>query len=519
MTTGKNVPAQLTGRVIHPDSPAYTEARSDWDGLYRSYPLVIVFAKTTQDVVNAVTWARRSDVALRARSGRHSLEGWSNVSGGIVIDVSEMKSARLDPASRTVTVGPGFTQGEVISTLSEKGFAVATGGEASVGLAGATLGGGLGFFTRSYGMACDNVIAAEVVVPSGDDGAAAIIADEHNNSDLLWALRGAGNGNFGIVTSFTYRMHPLKQVSLVVARWAGFKDLRGVFDAWQRQAPTTDVRLSSVLDIGPDQIDLMAVLQSGPTAEARGLLAPVLSVGKPDVHVQTGSWADIFAQLQPPSKSAVEKAKNWKFFSQFVTAPYPAEAIDIVGKFMKNAPSEVSDYFCSSFGGAVKKAPRGARRSPTATRSSTPSRARAGVATRSRPRRRPGSPSSARRCGPTSTAHTSTCRTRAWPTGRPPTGVTTTPGCARSRPSTTPTTSFSTSRASGRPEHARHPDIRSDPLGRHRARVACVMVAEAARGGDVRAVHQQRPVRRVLVRVPDHHAPGVRDQPLLGHPF
>jgi hypothetical protein len=355
----KSHPAQLTGRVIHPDSPAYAEARTDWDGLYRAYPLVIVFARTTEDVVNAIAWARQNDVAPRARSGRHSLEGWSNVSGGIVIDVSEMKSARLDPASRTVTVGAGLTQGEAVAALGKEGFAVPTGGEATVGLAGATLGGGLGYLTRSFGMACDNLIAAEVVVPSGDDGATAVTADEHSNSDLLWALRGAGNGNFGIVTSFTYRMHPMKEVSLLEAQWNGLGDLRGVFDAWQRQAPTADLRLGTVLDIGPGGIDLLAVLQSGSPAEARELLAPVLSVGRPDVSVQAGSWPDIFARLQPPSKSAVEKAKNWKFFSQFVTEPYPAEAIDIVGKFMRNAPSEVSDYFCSSFGGAVKKAPPG----------------------------------------------------------------------------------------------------------------------------------------------------------------
>jgi FAD/FMN-containing dehydrogenase len=285
--------------------------------------LVIVFADTTEDVVNAITWARQNDVALRARSGRHSLEGWSNVSGETVINVSEMKSARLDPASRTVTVGVGFTQSEIVTTLGEEGFAVATGGEATVGLAGATLGGGLGFLTRNFGMACDNLMAAEVVVPSGDDGAKAITADEHNYSDLLWALRSAGNGNFGIVTSFTYRMHPLKQLSLLEAQWNGFEDLRGVFDAWQRQAPTTDLRLSSVLDIGPDAIGLLAVLQSGSPTEAKDLLAPVLSVGKPDVSVQAGIWADTFARLQPPSKSAVEKTKNWKFFSQFVTEPYP----------------------------------------------------------------------------------------------------------------------------------------------------------------------------------------------------
>ena len=359
MTAGKSQPAQLTGRVVHPDNPTYAKDRTDWDALYRSYPLVIVFAQQTEDVVNAITWARQNDVALRARSGRHCLEGWSNVSGGIVIDVSEMKSAQLDPASQTVTVAAGLTQGEAVKTLGVQGFAVPTGGEATVGLAGATLGGGLGFLTRNFGMACDNLLGAEVVVPWGADGARAITVDQNNNPDLLWALRGAGNGNFGIVTSFTYKMYPLTQVSFLEAKWDGLEDLRGVFDAWQRQAPTTDLRLTSVLDIGPEGLDLLAVLQSGLPGEAKQLLAPVLSVGKPDVSVQSGSWVDTFAGLQPPSKSAVEKAKNWKFFSQFITEPYPTEAIDLVGRFMKDAPADVSDYFCSSLGGAMKTAPPG----------------------------------------------------------------------------------------------------------------------------------------------------------------
>ncbi len=98
---------QLTGRVVHLDSPTYTEARTDWDGLYSSYPAVIVFAQNTQDVVNAVIWARQNQVALRVRSGRHCLEGWSNVDNGIVIDVSQMKSTQIDPASGTRRSAPG----------------------------------------------------------------------------------------------------------------------------------------------------------------------------------------------------------------------------------------------------------------------------------------------------------------------------------------------------------------------------------------------------------------------------
>ena len=101
------------------------------------------------------------------------------------------------------------------------------------------------------------------------------------------------------------------------------------------------------------------VLQSGSPEEAKKLLAPVLSVGNPQVSVQAGSWVDIFAGLQPPADSPIAQAKNWKFFSQFITEPYPAKAIDLIGKYMKDAPSPVSDYFCSSLGGAMKQAPPG----------------------------------------------------------------------------------------------------------------------------------------------------------------
>jgi FAD/FMN-containing dehydrogenase len=350
---------ELTGRVVHPDSPTYTDARTDWDELFSSYPKVIVFAEKSEDVVNAVTWARRNDVALRARSGRHCLEGWSNVSDGIVVDVSQMKSTELDPASGTVTVGAGLTQMEAVNTLGEHGLAVATGDEGRVGLAGATLGGGLGFLARNYGAVCDNLIAAEIVVPSGADGAATIRADEHENSDLLWALRGAGNGNFGIVTSFTYRMHPLTKVTVLDAKWKGFDELQGVFGAWQQLAPTTDRRLGSALDHNWDGPHLVAVLQSGSPDEARELLSPILSVGKADVSVQAGSWVDSFAKLQSPPDRPVAQARNWKFHSQFITEPYPAEAIDQIAKYAGNAPSAASSYFCSSLGGALREPPPG----------------------------------------------------------------------------------------------------------------------------------------------------------------
>lgn len=108
-TTAECPPAELTGRIVRPQDPGYANASLGWDELFVRYPLVIVFAQNTQDVVNALTWARQNDVALRVRSGRHSLEGWSNVDNGIVIDVSELKSTHIDYASRTARWAPGST--------------------------------------------------------------------------------------------------------------------------------------------------------------------------------------------------------------------------------------------------------------------------------------------------------------------------------------------------------------------------------------------------------------------------
>jgi FAD/FMN-containing dehydrogenase len=347
----KSPPANLTGRVVRPSDADYTTASSGWDQLFTHYPLVIVFAQETQDVVNALTWARQNDVALRVRSGRHSLEGWSSVDNGVVIDVSELKSAKIDAAAGTATVGAGLNQMEAVTALGKEGLAAPTGTEGTVGLVGATLGGGFGLLTRSLGMACDNLLAAEVVVTSGADGAKAINVDEKNNSDLLWALRGAGNGNFGIVTSLTYKVHPLTQVTYVTVTWPGLNDLHGAFDAWQRSAPSTDNRLTSQLEIHPDKILLFGALSSGSEAEAKQLLAPILSVGKPDVVAKTAKWADIYAGFQTPTQ---DEPANWKFFSQFITDPFPAEAISLIGSFMTKAPSPESNYFTNAFGGAVK---------------------------------------------------------------------------------------------------------------------------------------------------------------------
>ncbi|MFD3551296.1 FAD-binding oxidoreductase [Streptomyces goshikiensis] len=349
-------PAKLTGRIVRPDNAGYTEARLGWDQLFSHYPLVIVFAQNTQDVVNALTWSRQNDVAVRVRSGRHSLEGWSNVDNGLVIDISELKSVHIDSGARIATVGAGLSQLEAVTTLAEQNFAVTTGTEGTVGLSGATLGGGFGFLTRWLGMACDSLIGAEIVVAEGDECAKVVKVDPHNNQDLLWALRGAGNGNFGIVTSLTYRVAPLKSVTYLQATWTGIGDLRRIFDTYQRTAPYIDDRLGTQLEIHRNQIFLFGVLAEGTPAEAKRLLDPLLSIDSPQVAVQVGNWGDVYSGFQIPT---ADEPANWKFYSQFTRKPFPSKAIDVIASFMQDAPTDDSNFFAQAFGGAVRKSPRG----------------------------------------------------------------------------------------------------------------------------------------------------------------
>ena len=182
MTSTAAGPAELTGRVVRPGDADYPAASAGYNLLFAHDPAVIVFAQETQDVVNALAWARQNDVPRSGAQRRHCLEGWSTVDDGIVIDVSDMKSATIDSASNTATVGAGLNQLEAVTALGKAGFAAPTGTEGTVGLVGATLGGGFGLLTRSFGMASDNLLAAEVVVASSADGAEAIVVDERRTT-------------------------------------------------------------------------------------------------------------------------------------------------------------------------------------------------------------------------------------------------------------------------------------------------------------------------------------------------
>ncbi|MFC5063641.1 FAD-binding oxidoreductase [Actinomycetospora atypica] len=343
----------LTGRVVHPGDPGYDAASAGWNGLHVRRPAAVVFAAETADVVNALAWARHRGLPVRARSGRHALEGWSAVDGGVVIDVSGLTSVTVDPESATATLGAGIDQLQAVTALGEAGFAAPTGTEGSVGLVGATLGGGFGLLSRPFGMACDHLLAAEIVLAPAAGGAEVVVVDERHHGDLLWALRGAGNGTFGVVTSMTMRIHPVTRTVRLVATWPGLGHFRSLFDAWQRHAPHGDDRLTSQLEVTAEEVTLTAVLVAGseadPEGDMRALLDPMLRIGRPDVVVTDGDWGRTFAGFQIPLE---EEPANWKFTSQFVVEPFPPRAIEMLAAALEEAPPGCN-YFTNALGGAV----------------------------------------------------------------------------------------------------------------------------------------------------------------------
>jgi FAD/FMN-containing dehydrogenase len=194
----------LRGQLVRPTDPDYDQARAVWNGAHDRHPALIIRCAGVADVVRAVEFARSEGLQVAVRGGAHSIAGFSTSDGGVVIDTSPMKGIRVDPAGRRAVAEPGATWSEFDHETQAFGLAVTGGLVSSTGIAGFTLGGGIGWLLRRYGLTCDNLLSADVVTADGQ----LLTASEHEHPDLFWALRGGG-GNFGVVTSLEYRLHPV----------------------------------------------------------------------------------------------------------------------------------------------------------------------------------------------------------------------------------------------------------------------------------------------------------------------
>jgi FAD/FMN-containing dehydrogenase len=271
--------ARLKGRLILPEDEEFDARRRVWNGMIDRRPALIAECACAEDVQAAVGFARSEALALAVRGGGHSAAGLGTCDGGIVIDLAGMRAVAVDPVARTARAEGGATWGDFDAATQAHGLAVTGGAVSTTGIGGLTLGGGIGWLTRRFGLASDNVIAFDVVTADGE----LVTASADSHPDLYWALRGGG-GNFGVVTAFTYRLHPVGEVTggiMVHPLDRAGEMLRFYRDATQRASD--DLALFAGLMSSPDgdPIGALATCHSGEADVADAELAPVRSFGPP----------------------------------------------------------------------------------------------------------------------------------------------------------------------------------------------------------------------------------------------
>ncbi|MEH7218026.1 FAD-binding oxidoreductase [Bacillus toyonensis] len=348
-----DIEPELTGRIVIPEDRQYNMARQEFNTFFNKFPLVIVFAQKTQDVVNAVRWALYKNVPIRVRSGGHNYEGVSMIDAGIVIDVSEMNQVEIDSKLKTVTVGPGCQNFILAKKLGIEGLAVPSGVCPTPAIAGITLGGGQGILSRSLGLLLDHVIEIEMVDANGR----ILHINAHQHSDLFWALRGGG-GNFGICTSFRFRTHQIETVSFAEISW-NLQDLASVLPIWQGYTVSSaDKRFTPTLLISPEANSplLMQGVFLGSAKELRSLLQPFLQVSKPlKITIKELPFLEavtLVSAQQPTSPLP------FKSVAPYIYSLLPEKGITTIQHFINNPPlhSSVSIYL-QGLGGTVAEIP------------------------------------------------------------------------------------------------------------------------------------------------------------------
>lgn len=227
--------AGFHGEMILPEDERYDDARMVWNGMINKYPAIIARCSGTADVIKSVDFAREHDLLVAVRGGGHNVAGSAVCDGGIVIDLTEMNGVHVDPTAGTVRAEGGATLGDVDRETQIFGLATPLGVVTETGIAGLTLNGGVGHLRRKYGLACDNIVSADIVTADGE----VLTASEDQNEDLFWAIRGGG-GNFGVVTSFEYQLHEIRsEVFTLLTFHRGDKaaELLQHFREWASSAP------------------------------------------------------------------------------------------------------------------------------------------------------------------------------------------------------------------------------------------------------------------------------------------
>lgn len=277
------------GELITPDDSRYDEARAVWNGMIDRRPALIAQCKDTMDVIQAVHFAREKNMLLAVRGGGHNVAGLAVCDGGMVIDLSGMKGIVVNLSARTARAEAGVTWGELDRATQAYGLATPGGVVSETGIAGLTLGGGLGWLRRKYGLSSDNLSSVEIVTADGR----LLTASETENADLFWGIRGGG-GNFGIVTAFEYRLHPVGPEVMMAFVLYPFERAAEVLTFFREFAADAPDEISAFAVLGsvpaepayPEALHhkdyvLLAACYAGSVAEGRRLLQPLREQGEP----------------------------------------------------------------------------------------------------------------------------------------------------------------------------------------------------------------------------------------------
>ena len=339
--------AELQGELLRPADDGYEVARKVWNGMVDKRPALIARCTGTADVVACVNFAREQDILISVRGGGHNYAGKAVCDGGLMIDLSPMKDISVDPVGRTARAQAGLRLGEFDRETQKFGLATTLGVNTDTGIAGLTLGGGYGWLAGKYGLACDNLISAEVVTADGR----VIQSSAEKHDDLFWGLRGAG-ANFGIVTLFEYRLHPVGPVLGGLVLYPLSEEILRFFDEFSSTAPDEVTTVGAVLT-GPDGNPGFGILvcYCGSPDDGEKVLKPLrtfsqpladLIAPRPYVQMQT-----LLDETWPPGRLYYNKAHNIRRLSD--------GAIHTILKYARAMPTTVTNIAFQQCHGAASR--------------------------------------------------------------------------------------------------------------------------------------------------------------------
>jgi len=350
---------QVRGPVLTPGDPAYDNARSIWNGLIDRRPALIVQCSGAADVVDAVNFAREQGLTLSIKAGGHNVAGNAVNDDGIVLDLSQMRGVHVDPALQTVRVQGGATWGDLDRETQLFGLAVPGGVVSTTGVAGLTLHGGLGHLRRKHGLSIDSLVSVDIVTADGELRRASAT----ENEDLFWAVRGAGS-NFGVVTSFEFRAHPVGPMVFVGAIFYPFEEASSILPAWRDFMATAPEELSSLAicwsvppvepfppEIHGTPVVVVAAAYCGPAEEGERVVQRLRELAQPVVDA-SGPWPWLGLQSGFDAIFPQGELRYWK--SRSVTE-LSDEVIGDIIELAGRRPAPLSDIVIWHHGGAMSR--------------------------------------------------------------------------------------------------------------------------------------------------------------------